>query len=202
MPDLDFKHSLPNYTYCLDYVRVAVAYYIGTERRFKGILPLIILAFVVFISVIISETVVRKKKNRINPAQSTTTGGSSISNTNMVIMNLIPFMKLNFIFAFGIVLRAVVSYYATSQIGLPKLSIQIDVCLLLLVATNSGAKAHFKRKISAWWGFKVDSLKSTPQQQATENQQPTNRFIPSRNCHKTKDFVIIYSPKAQNQIND
>ena len=67
----------------------------------------------------------------------------------MVISNLIPFTSLNLIFAFSIVISVVIRLIQTTQIGVPKLSIQIVVMLICLLFSNSKAKIYFKTKCAA-----------------------------------------------------
>ena len=37
-----------------------------------------------------------------------------------------------------------------NQIGVPTVSIHLNVMLLMLVITNSEARSHFKRKLAGW----------------------------------------------------
>ena len=65
---------------------------------------------------------------------------------NMVISNLIPFTRLNLIFAFGCFINAIIRVVQRTQIGFPNLSIQIVVMLICLLFSNSEAKKHCKRR--------------------------------------------------------
>ena len=67
----------------------------------------------------------------------------------MVISNLIPFTRLNLIFAFSIVTSVVIRIIQTTRIGVPYLSIQIVVMLICLLLSNSKAKFQFKTKCAA-----------------------------------------------------
>ena len=92
----------------------------------------------------------------------------------MVISNLIPFKTLNLAFAFGFVVNAIIKAFNTSQIGVPKLSIHMNVMLLLLVLSNSDARIHFKRKLAPW--REVDLVEVINiQQQTTTRGEATNR---------------------------
>ena len=134
------KNTHPLY---LDNVLVAVAYYIGSEKEDNGALPFSILGFVTTACLICSEIIARTRKRKISP-----TGVKSNQNRsrNLVISNLIPFTKLNVIFAFGCLIMALVKVIERTQIGIPNLSIQIVSMLLCLLFSNSEAKNHFKRQ--------------------------------------------------------
>ena len=91
----------------------------------------------------------------------------------MVISNMIPFTKLNMIFAFDCVVNAFIKMLNPTQIGVPTISIHFNVLLLLLVFTNSEARSHFKRKVAAWRGLdlvEVVHLQQQPPQQASIQQ--------------------------------
>ena len=70
----------------------------------------------------------------------------------MVIANLIPFTTLNLAFAFGFVVTVLIKALNPTQIGMPKLSINVSVMLVSLVWSNSDARSHFKRKLALWRG--------------------------------------------------
>ena len=93
------------YPFGLDNVLVAVAYYIGAEKEVDGALPFSILGFFTTPCLICSEIIARTRKRKISP-----TGVKSNQNRsrNLVISNLIPFTKLNIIFAFGCLIMALV----------------------------------------------------------------------------------------------
>ena len=93
---------------------------------------------------------------------------------NMVIANLIPFTTLNLAFAFGFVVNAFIKVLNTTQIGVPKLSIHMNVMLLLLVYSNSDARSHFKRKLTSWRGGDLVEVIDL-QQKTTTSRQATNQ---------------------------
>ena len=91
----------------------------------------------------------------------------------MVISNLIPFTKLNLIYAFDFFVNAIVKLFNPTQMGVPKLSLHGSMMLLLLVLSNSEARYHFKRKVAAWRG--VDLVEVVELQlQPTQQGQRTN----------------------------
>jgi hypothetical protein len=65
---------------------------------------------------------------------------------NMVISNLIPFTRLNLIFAFVCFINAIIRVVQSTQIWFPNLSIQIGVMLICLLFSNSEAKKNCKRR--------------------------------------------------------
>ena len=73
----------------------------------------------------------------------------------MIISNLIPFTRLNLIFAFGILISAIIKVFERSQIGVPKLSIQVMVMLLCLLLTNQKAKMPVKYNIISMRGINL-----------------------------------------------
>ena len=100
----------------------------------------------------------------------------------MVITNLIPFTNLNVIVAFVFVVNAIIKVFESTQMGVSTLSVQMVVMLLLLVLTNSEARRHFKRNVTAWRGrdwVEVLELQqqSTQRGQATNQQENTNTNI-------------------------
>ena len=123
---------------------VAVAYYIGTEKEYKGSLPLGVLISFLGACVVISEIVAWLKRKKISPAQP--------DNSNNIISNLIPFTKLNFTFTFSAIVSAIIKFLQRSQVGVPKLSIQAGVMLVCLALANSEAKAHFIKRVASWRG--------------------------------------------------
>ena len=95
----------------------------------------------------------------------------------MVISNLIPFTKLNLIFAFDFVVNTFIKMLNPTQIGAPTISIQFNVMLLMLVFTNSEARSHFKRKVAAWRGLdlvEVVHLQQEPHEGRQANNQQAN----------------------------
>ena len=127
-----------------DNILVSVAYYIGTEKKYDGILPMGIVAFVMAACVLMSEVIARMKRKKISPAQP--------NNSNTVISNLIPFTKFNVIFTFSIIVSTVIRIFQKTKIGVPNLSIHVTVMLVCLAVTNSQAKDHFKRRLASWIG--------------------------------------------------
>jgi hypothetical protein len=106
----------------------------------------------------------------------------------MVISNLIPFTKLNLIFAFGIVVAAIIKIFQRTQIGVPKMSIQIAVMLLCLLFSNSEAKTHFKKRCAKFRGVKL-----YPQQAPTRHPKMNN---PESNSPPVTNTEEIQSPMA------
>jgi hypothetical protein len=133
-----------------DDVLVAAAYYIGTEMDYNGASPFAILAYITTGCMISSEILakIKKRKRRISPAM------ASIPDINLVkslvISNFIPFTTLNIIFAFSIVISAIIKVFQQKQIGVPILSIQMVVMQICLLFSNSEAKKHFKRRLAAF----------------------------------------------------
>ena len=158
-------------------MRIAAAFYIGKEKEYT--LPLMFFVFPVFtaVSMFSSEIFARVRRKKISPIQAS--NRNNISSKNMIISNLIPFTRLNLIFAFDFVINTIVKLFNPTQIGVPKLSIHGNVMLLLLVFSNSEARSHFKRKVAAWRGVdmvEVVELQQQPNQhgQATSNLRPSN----------------------------
>ena len=87
-------------------------------------MPFVVLAIATVFCMVLSEFIATRKK-RISPVQAT--------NSNMVISNLIPFSKLNLIFAFDFVVNTIIKMLNPTQIGAPTISIQFNVMLLMLV---------------------------------------------------------------------
>ena len=125
----------------LDNVLVAVAYYIGHEKEFTGGLPFTFLVLVTAASMLGSEIIAILKKRKQVPAEARFRQGQQ-----MVISNLIPFTKLNLIFAFGALITCIIRIFQSTQIGVPNLSIQIVVMLVCLLYSNTEARVYFKRK--------------------------------------------------------
>ena len=102
----------------------------------------------------------------------------------MIISNLIPFTRLNLIFAFDFVINAIVKLFNPTQIGVPKLSIHGNVMLLLLVLTNSDARSHFKRKLAIWRGRDLVEVLEMQQQPTQRGKGTSNlRQSNSQNVH-------------------
>ena len=89
-----------------DNVLVAVAYYIGSEKDFDGVFPYTILGFFTALAMVAAEFVAKKRKRKVGSAK------PILENPNqkksLVISNLIPFTTLNVIFAFGVVVSAII----------------------------------------------------------------------------------------------
>ena len=169
-------------------VLVAVAYYIGSEKEFDGALPFSILTYATTECLICSEIIARTRKRKISP-----TGVKSNQNRsrNLVISNLIPFTKLNIIFAFGCLIMALVKVIQRTQIGIPNLSIQIVAMLLCLLFSNYEAKNHFKRRsvVFRWLDLFMNKLSRTPIDAVTKVNQP-----------QVTDQVMINIPNSLNSI--
>ena len=181
-----FKNTHP---LCLDNVLVAVAYYIGSEKEVNGALPFSILGFVTTACLICSEIIARTRKRKIS-----LTGVKSVNQNrsrNLVISNLIPFTKLNIIFAFGCLIMALIKVIQRTQIGIPNLSIQIVSMLLCLLFSNSEAKNHFKRRsvVFRWLDLFMNKLSRTPIDAVTKVNQP-----------QVTDQVMINIPNSLNSI--
>ena len=121
---------------------VAVGYYIGSEREYDGEFPFTVLGYLCAVAMISSEIVAKIKRKKINPASQ-----NNANRMSLVISNLIPFTRLNTIFAFSIVASAITKVVQSTQIGLPKMSIQITVMLLCLLFSNSEALTRAKNKV-------------------------------------------------------
>ena len=156
-------------------MRIAAAFYIGTEKVYKFPLLFFLLAIFTAISMILSEIFARMRRKRISPARSV----NNNHKTNMVISNLIPFTKLNLIYAFDFVVNAIVKLFNPTQMGVPKLSLHGSMMLLLLVFSNYEARHHFKRKLAVWRGVdlvEVEELQMHP----TQPRKRTNSHFRGR----------------------
>ena len=122
-------------------------------------------------SMLLAEIFARMKRKRINPVPARSINYNH--RTNMVISNLIPFPKLNLICAFDFVVMSIVKLFNPTQMGVPKLSLHGSILLFLLLFTNSEARSHFKRKLSAWSGRDLVEVVEL-QQQHIEHRQATN----------------------------
>ena len=162
-------------------MRIAAAFYIGTEKDYKFPLVFFLLAVFTAMSMLLSEIFARMKRKRINPVPA-----RSINNnhrTNMVISNLIPFTKLNLIYAVDFVLMSIVKLFNPTQMGVPKLSLHGSMMLLLLVLTNSDARSHFKRKLAAWRGRDLVEVVELQQQQIGPRQATNPQQSHTENIH-------------------
>ena len=181
-----------------DNVLVAVAYYIGSEKDFDGVFPYTILGFFTALAMVAAEFVAKKRKRKVGPAK------PILENPNqkksLVISNLIPFTTLNVIFAFGVVVSAVIKLVEPSQYGVPKLSIQIVVMLLCLLHTNKEAKQRVRNKIKAKRGAGLDDFSQQNPQQSVAVQY----F--QQNSRKSEIIDIAEAPvqrlEGQNKVLD
>jgi hypothetical protein len=89
----------------------------------------------------ISSEIIARRKTKL-PKLKNVPGNNG---KNMVISNLIPFTRLNLIFAFSSFISAIIRVVQRTQIGFPNLSIQIVVMLICLLISNTEAKQHCKR---------------------------------------------------------
>ena len=162
---MTFRNSVTSF---LDNILIAAAYYIGVEKRIDGHFCFIILALVTTACMILSEIIAKTRKRKINPVIAKVSQKSI--DKKMVISNLIPFTRLNLIFAFSIVISVVIRLIQTTQIGVPYLSIQIVVMLICLLLSNSKAKFQFKTKCAAH-RKRYMSGKPLPKQAIFANQE-------------------------------
>ena len=133
-----------------DDVLVAAAYYIGTEKEYYGAHPFAILAYITTACMISSEIFakVKERQRKISPVI-TSTPSINVCKT-LVISNFIPFKTLNLIFAFSIVISAIIKVIQQTQIGVPNLSIQMVVMQICLLLSNFEAKKYFKRRYATF----------------------------------------------------
>jgi hypothetical protein len=167
-----------------DNVLVAVSsYYIGQEKEFTGEFPFTVLVYVVAACMITSEIIATRKKRKIRPENPKKSQGNQ--GKKMVIFKLIPFTRLNLIFAFSALLTAMIRILQRTQ-KVPNLSIQLVVMLLCLLATNREAKLHFKTETS-------------PQQ---IYGSPNHRSLPPTHHHKhSSQKVLCYSFEIFHRVN-
>ena len=157
-------------------MRIAAAFYIGTEKEYQFPLLFFWLSVLTAASMIASEIFARIRRKKISPIQASNRNNNN--GKNMIISNLIPFKSLNLIIAIDFVINAIVKLLNPTQIGLPKLSIHGNVMLLLLVLTNSDARSHFKRKLAVWRGRDVVEVMEL-------QQLPNQRGQGNRNLHQS-----------------
>ena len=101
-----------------------------------------------------SEIVARRRQKKVSPTVQGPNKG--VKSGNLVISNLIPFTKLNNIFAFSLLLTTIVRLINSTQMGVPFLSIQGTTILLCLLITNKPAKKHFKKKCFSTLGINAN----------------------------------------------
>ena len=121
---------------------VAVAYYIGTEKKQEGVFSFVILAYTSIACMITSEVFAKfkQRKRRVSPA-------GEPSRNQLIIYNFIPFTTLNVIFATGFFISGFIRLFQRTQTGFPNLSIHAVIMLLCLLGSNSAAKKHFRRHL-------------------------------------------------------
>ena len=131
-----------------------------------------------------SEIIAKTRKNKIRPTRFDCDEANQ--GKKMIISNLIPFTRLNLIFAFGILISAIIKVFQRSQIGVPKLSIQVMVMLLCLLLTNHKAKTHVKQKIKSMRGIRLEEypqqLQKRHQTTVNTNENPQPARIPPMVC--------------------
>ena len=175
----------------LDNVLVAVSYYIGHEKEFTGEFPFTVLVYVTAACMVTSEIIATRKKRKINPQKSNNCQGNK--GKKMVIINLIPFTRLNLIFAFSAMITAIIRILQNTQKGVPNLSIQIVVMLLCLLATNNEAKLHFRRKYVALRGTDMEAIEKKDKEiKDTSTQQiyePPKLRSPMACFHADINFI-------------
>jgi hypothetical protein len=140
-----------------------------------------------------SEIIAKRTKRKKSPARMNNVKGKR--GKSMVISNFFPFTNLNLIFAFSIVIFTVIKVIQTTQIGVPKLSIQIVVILLCLLLNNSEAKLLFKKRYA---DFRGANLVVYPQQTTTrlQHSQTTN---PEASPQPTTQSPTINPPMAHSK---
>ena len=169
---------------------VAVAYYIGSEKEYDGEFYFVLVGYTTAVAMIFSEIVAKTKKK--NQTVQNAASGTSQS----VIANLIPFTTLNIIFAFSILIHAIVKVIQSTQIGVPKLSIQLTAMLLCLLFANSEAVTRARKMLAGLSGnnsvlpttmAKLDEVSPQPREQRAESPQSLNDMeVPRDN----KEFVL------------
>ena len=152
--------------YISDNVLVAVAYYIGQEKEFTGAFPFIVLTFVTAACMMYSELCARKKNRKISPLNPKNTQGTKAK--NLIISNMIPFRRLNIIFAISSLFTCVIGLVWDARLGIPNLSIQITFMQFILLITNTEAKKYFRRKMRAIVGDHFSEKKDV------QNENETN----------------------------
>ena len=98
---------------------------------------------------VLSEIIAKTKKRKISPE---VLNAQSSQVSKFLISNLIPFTTLNLIFAFSIIVSAVIRTIQKTQLGIPNISIQITVMLICFLFSNPDAKKPFKRRSAALRG--------------------------------------------------
>ena len=169
---------------------VAVAYYIGSEKEYNGEFYFALVGYTTAVAMIFSEIVAKTKKT--NQTVQNAASGTSQS----VIANLIPFTTLNIIFAFSILINAIVKVIQSTQIGVPKLSIQLTAMLLCLLFANSEAVTRARKMLAGLSGnnsvlpttmAKSQEVSPQTREQRAESPQSLNDMeVPRDN----KEFVL------------
>ena len=175
--------------FILDNVLVAVSYYIGSEKEFTGTFPFTILVCVTAACMVSSEICAKTRRQRISPASPSQANKSKVK--KLIISNLIPFTRLNIIFAFSIFVIAMVKMIERTQTGVPKLSIQAVVMQLCLLLSNPEAKIHFARKFSDLTGVK---------NKAYSKETKENLFAKVKNnkTNLSKDDSTLFEHRNEN----
>ena len=112
-----------------------------------------------------SELFARKKNRKISPLHPKNTQG--IGAKNLIISNMIPFRRLNIIFAISSLFTCVIGLVWDARLGIPNLSIQITFMQSLLLITNTEAKKYFRRKMRAIVGDHFSEKKEVPNENET-----------------------------------
>ena len=178
----------------LDNVLVAVNYYIGVEKEFTGAFPFLLLTFVAAGCMVSSEIIAWKKKKKISPAQS-----MIIQRKKMVISNLIPFTRLNLIFAFSALVTCAIGMVWGARVGVPFLSIHIVVMLVLLLVTNKEAMAYFKRKFAGLSGVDMGPNLHN-QSQGSRNEQGLE-LDPRSMTRSPSQYAVFGTQSAEEHSN-
>lgn len=137
-----------------------------------------------------SEIVAKVKKKKVHPSQPSKV---------FVIGNLIPFKNLNMVFAFGIIVRAIIDIVWTTKYGLPKIAIQTTVMLFCLLLCNADAKTHFKRRFAAWRGVDIGAKNTKGTPEPTEDIQMDSVEIQDEE-HQENNHTSDIEPTVADQI--
>lgn len=121
---------------------------IGKKKEFSGTLPFNILTVTTMLAMIFSEVFAIQRKRNTRKIVPTNGILGNQKKEQTLILNLIPFTKLNVIFACSLLIPVVMKIFEETQMGVPKLSVQGCVMQVLILSTNSNAKAHFKKKLT------------------------------------------------------
>ena len=136
---------------------VAVAYYIGEEKKFTGMLGYVILTAITGMSMILSEIIARRMRRKVGPLPQNQKK-ADINQKSLVISNFIPFTNLNVIIAFSLLLMVVFKLIVTTQRGIPTIAMHQTLVLICLLVTNSDAKIKAKKMIFSTLGIKTTAV--------------------------------------------